>query len=497
MIKSDPKRPDWFQWWNPPPEWCQAHAEVPGLQWNGDGTRMLVVNLHRSHLALVPLGLGAVAVEVARSVNLPAGITLRPYQAEDIPWLAARRGSLLAYQMRLGKTLASCAVHNPRDGMLVVVGPLASRDVWRTWIERVHGFPPIILQGRDDITPQPGYPAYFVHYEILEAHMAFFGNQKVGTLILDEIHLLQSRKARRTQACSFLSTRADRIIGLSGTPMWSRPDSFYPILHLIAPGAWGTHFSYAKRYANAQPGAHGWDYSGVSNADELSARLKDIMLRRTWAEVAPDLPPTEIVIEPVEVSIKQRAEVEAAAVRAMLARGTTTTTAGYLATLRRKLAALKVEAAVAAAERGMQDGHKVVVWVWHNEVGEQIAGALTKKAIVYRLRAEDSANVREAQVAAFHAHVGPAVMVVGIAVGGTAIDLSCSDYAVFAEFDWMPANMQQALMRTFSPARPHVVILLYADVDVERKLVDALGVKEGFASAVGLGFEEIAKAVLG
>jgi SNF2 family DNA or RNA helicase len=479
------------------------------LQWAGDGERVTFVTLHRSHLSLVPS-------EVLRALELPAmchyatgtpaalaakGVNLRAYQEADLPFITSRRGSLLAYEMRLGKTLTACAAHDPRDGMLVVVGPLASRDVWRTWIEKVHGVPPIILQGRKDPPLMPGFPAYFVHYDVLDAHTKFFANEKkIATLVLDEIHMIQNRKAQRTSATNVLAPRAERIIGLSGTPMWNRPDSFYSILHMVTPGAWGGHHAYGAQYCDAQPGAHGWTYKGVSRQDELRERLSEVMCRRTWQDVLGHLPPVTRVVEPVDVPNSRLAELEAAAVRAALARGTNTV-AGYLATLRRKLAEIKVGAAVEAATRAMQDGHKVLLWYWHNDVAESLKAKLAASGtpfptFQYRGRSHASVDENEEQLGLFREHVGPAVMVIGLAAGGVALDASCADYAIFVELDWIPAIIQQAEMRTFHPSRPHIVLYLYADVPVERRLIEALSVREGFQSSLGLSADQIARFVL-
>lgn len=403
-------------------------------------------------------------------------------------------------------TVTACHVHNPRDGMLVVVGPLASRDVWCQWIEKVHGVTPIVLTGKKDIEMHPGFPAYFVHYDILDAHTKFFVTQdEIGTLIFDEMHLLQGRKTQRTAAANVLAVRASRIIGLSGTPMWSRPDSMYSLLHMISPGAWGGHFAYAKRYAGAMPGAHAWNYDGLSNDDELRQRLSEIIVRRTWQNVLGQLPPVVRVVEPVDVPHAEMQKVEMLAEEARLARGTTTV-AGAQATLRRKMASLKVNAAVNTAVQATIDGHKPVVWAWHNQTAEQIACKISSARVpgmhirpeiaVFRLQADDNQRTRDAIIASFRAEQGPAVMVASIAIGGVAIDLSCSDYAIFAEFDWTPANMYQAEMRTFHPTRPHTVVYLYADIPVEQDLVKALQVREGFAASVGLGSAEITEIVL-
>jgi hypothetical protein len=203
------------------------------------------------------------------------------------------------------------------------------------------------------------------------------------------------------------------------------------------------------------------------------------------------------IIEPVEVSATKLTAIEAATMRAMLAHTQTKpTVAGYLATLRRKLGEVKVKPALEIARRAILDGHeKVVLWTWHNDIG----AALVQSACdlrTFRLSADMPAAAREQEVTDFRTYQGPACMVASMGVAGVGLDLSCSDYAIFVELDWTPANVCQAEMRTFHMRRPHCLVFLYADTSVEARLVEALNIKNGFAGAVGLGQTDIEIAVL-
>jgi hypothetical protein len=390
----------------------------------------------------------------------------------------------------------ACHLHNPNDGILLAVGPLAAREVWCDWIERTTGFPPWVLYGRKNAEAAPGYGAYFCHYDVLEAHTPFLVTQKIGTLVLDEVHLLQnaSRRDNAVNACVF---RASKILGLSGTPMFNKPISMYRLLHMLTPGAWGSRFNFAKFFCDAQPGAHGWLYEGQSNAEILAARLSAIMVRRTWQEVMPELPPTTRIIEPVDVTGAAYVALEAAAMKAALAAGNASQ-GGYLATLRHKLAEVKIKPAKQIAEQAAADGHKVVMWVWHVKIGDKVENAMSGDASrpVFRLQAGDSAPKRQAILDAFRAHEGPCYLVASMGVGGVALDLSASDYAIFVELDWTPANVRQAEFRTFHKDRPHVVVYLHADDPTETKLIEVLDLKNSFANAIGLGFDDVARKVL-
>jgi hypothetical protein len=278
--------------------------------------------------------------------------------------------------------------------------------------------------------------------------------------------------------------------------MYNKPKSLYRLLHLLMPGAWGSRHAFMLRYAGAQPGAHGWLYEGQSNPEELSARLATGMARRTWVEVMPELPPTTRIIEPVEVSGAVYVAIEAAAIKATLAAGSSNE-AAYQATLRRKLAEVKIKPALEIARRAVADGHKVVLWRWLNEIGTKIVGAFRPGETVFQLRREDDGFKRERICQDFRNHPGPAFMVASMGIGGVALDLSCSDYGIFAELDWNPSTVAQAAMRTFHLSRPHVLVFLHTDDPVETRLVEVLDIKNNFAAAVGLGSEEVSRMVLG
>lgn len=497
MIRSL-SRYDWFSWGPIPDAWAQEHADVPGLRFGGV-VGAFRVQFHVTHYPLLPSHVQDEVDGLIRECRsedgdiprrAPGEHTLRIYQLEDLHRFMGYPSAFLAYEMRLGKTPLACHLHDPRKGPLLVFAPLAARESWRIWVENTLNAALWCCTGRSGEN-LADLPAYFCHYEILDSHVGFFQQlPAIGTMVLDEVHLLQAAHTKRLQAVSLLRSRVQRALALSGTPMWNKPKSLYTILHLLAPGAWGTQHQFRVRYCNAQPGSHGWTFDGISNADELRDRMMQLMVRRTWADVAAELPPTTRVLEPVGLTAAQYQAIEVAATHTSLAHGTNTL-AGYTATLRRKLAHAKIKPAIEIAKQAAKDGHKVVLWTWHNEVADKLAVALVKEGLVLRYSADLPARVRDQQVTLFREACEPTFMVVGMGVGGLGLDLSCSDYAIFVELDYTPANVHQAEMRTFHISRPHVVVYLYTDDPVETKLVEVLNIKNGFAGALGLSAENV------
>jgi hypothetical protein len=494
VIITLAKRPDWYTWSDPPFEWCQQNVDLPGLI-PGIANGRLIVDFHISHTPCLPEE-GQIVVNQIPRYYRPIDMGLmRSYQAADYMRFDSYRGALIAYAMRVGKSCLAAHLHDPSTGILVITGPLATREAWRDWVGRTFDFPLCCLEGRLNVEQPLGYPAYFCHCDILAAHGDFFQRQRIGTFVLDEIHMWQSKFSQRVGAASLIAPSAHKVLGLSGTPIWNKPKSLYPLLHLLMPGAWGTPFVFKKRYCNAQPGAHGWIYEGVSNAEELRARLDYVMVRRTWEDVMPDLPPTTRILEPVALTGAQYTSIEAATMKATLAMGGGNE-AAYRAQLQRKLAALKIKPAIETAKQAVTDGHKVVLWAWHNEIADKIATALPPEN-TFRLRSADSANVRDWNVEAFRAWDGSAFMVASMGVAGVGLDLSCSDYAIFVELDWTPATNQQAEARTFHKDRPHIVVVFYTDDPLESRLLEVLDAKNGFAGALGLGANDVMQKVLG
>ncbi len=486
---------------------------MPGLTWWFDGSRLQsAVKFHRTHMPLIPTGAllecigddvfaGArgSAIAMHNAQNRGQRVPLRPYQSDALPFMMRQRASILAFEMRLGKTPTSLVTHNPANGPLVIVGPLIVRDVWREWCERLFGWSPIALESKSQATALRGFPAYFVHYDILNEHVHALPNPE--TLIIDEIHLLQARRSQRISACTLIAQRAQRIIGLSGTPMWSDPMSMWPILNLLTPGAWGSQFDFCQRYMNSTQTAYGWKHSGIDNESELRLRLGELILQTKWKDVLGHLPPVTNTIEYVQVSTAEHKKLDSLSQRAVLesaALGKHSPEAAIISQLRQFIGQLKVKRAVELANQAMRDGHKVVLWTWHKTVHDDLFTTFMadNNALYTRITASDNQTERERRIRTFQEYGAPCVLIAPLAVAGVGISLNSADVNIFVEQDWIPATNYQASMRIFVPDRPSSNVWLFADVPVERRLMEVLGANEACQAAVGFDYGAVADKVL-
>ena len=436
------------------------------------------------HRSVLPILFGAAPVADVSANRQYAGFVPRAHQLSAANFIRSRYGTLLADQMRLGKTLSTLLAHDPSSGPLVVVGPLAVRSVWLTWMNRVFpGEPTLFLTGRkydNSMTRQANL--VFVHYDILAA-WAGLGGRRIGTLVFDEAHMLSNYKSQRTRDAVAISPKAEKVVALTGTPLWNKPKGLYNILTMLSRGGagWGRYDQFANRYPADSTGGF-----MTRHLEEYKIRMTDVMLRRTWADVQDDLPTVTRSSELVDLTQPQlRAlDIEAEGLRDAL-RGTNvdmSNVAAILARYRRLIGKTKVTATVELAERYLTAGQSVVVWTWHKDIANEIAAQLSRSFLI---TGDTPVHTREA-IRIVWEHHEPSALVMTMAVGQAGIDLSAAPHAIFAELDFTPAVIAQAEMRTFSSSRPMTVDYVVVDHWVEKKLVDTLNEKLRTADLIGV-----------
>lgn len=413
------------------------------------------------------------------------GFKLRTTQHQAIDFIAQRRGTLLADDPRVGKTASSIMTHDPQRGPLIVVAPLSTRAVWLGWLRRI--WPEYadqigVVVGRkfaDDVFHKP---IVFGHYDVIHAWQAIL--PRIGTLIFDEAHLLTNPKSRRSNAASILQSRAERVVALTGTPIYRLPDNLWNVLGLVAPGAWGTYWEFCTRYAAPISTAYGTQFTGVSNEVELKERLTEVMLRRRWIDVADDLPPITRSVVVADLTEAERRRLDILAGKLKSER---TNTAGNLAAYREQVATIKQRETVRVAQKIMDGQRPVVIWTWHKSAAKSIADDLAGRGYAtFLIHGEVSAAERESRMDAWRACPNGA-LIATLLVAQVGIDLSHASEAIFAELDYTPAVIGQGEMRTFHPSRPMTITFVVANHIVDQRIVRALIAKLGAADPLGVG----------
>jgi len=257
---------------------------------------------------------------------------LRPFQREAYDFATSSCGNpesllghgrlLLCDEMGLGKSVTSLAImmHYRKEWPLLILCPASLRYTWPVEIEKfIPSLPPsaiYVVQGFDDAdffenpSKRQKIQIVIVTYSLLQnrsaAAQVLLKQFQFQCIIVDESHNLKQKTSQRTQIALPLLESAKRLILLSGTPALARPVELWTQVYAIAPHLFGSYPIYTKRYCNARKGRFGWDVTGLSNADELHQKLKQIMIRRLKVDVLHELPAKQRSMIPIPISNKSK-----------------------------------------------------------------------------------------------------------------------------------------------------------------------------------------------
>ncbi len=411
------------------------------------------------------------------------GFKLRTFQQQSLDFINPRRGVLLALEQRLGKTAAATMAHDPARGPLVVVAPLSTRAVWLGWIKKIFPDLPIgVLTGKSKISPERlKRPIVFCHYDVVRYWQA---SMPIGTLVLDECHLLTSKNTWRSKGAGLLASRAQKVIAATGTPIWSLPSDLWNIVGMLTPGAWGSYWDFGRRYGDPFETEYGVEFRGISHKEELTSRLTEIMIRRLWRDVSTELPPISrsIVVVDIDDVTRRRLDVLAGKIKSER-----TNTAGNLSHYRSQLSRLKAKAVIKEAQQILDRGEPVVVWTWHKELANIIYNELAHDGRAFLIHGDIAPDLREERMDAWRRAEKPSALIATMAVAQVGIDLSHAHMALVAELDYTPAVLGQMEMRTYSPDHPMNVTYFVGDHVVDQRITRSLIGKLNAADPLGLG----------
>jgi len=294
-----------------------------------------------------------------------------------------------------------------------------------------------------------------IHYDILYAWVDVLKAWGVGTLIVDEAHILAGYQSRRSDAMKEIAACAAFRIALTGTPITSRPKNAHNLLEVLAPDRFGYFFrgsrqgTFAMLYCDAHQETVGkgeyqktvWNFLGRSNLDEpdgkraltkeetLQSRLRYVMLRRLKKDVDPEIPQKVRQILDVKVPAKHAIIVS----DRMLDKG-----GDELRQALNLAADGKVKSVIATVESHLAEGEAVVCACYRRLFAERIAeefiGKGTRVELVHGGITER--KERDRRIGLLQRHKGPSVLACTIDTTSTGIDLSYASVMVVAELTW-------------------------------------------------------------
>jgi SWI/SNF-related matrix-associated actin-dependent regulator 1 of chromatin subfamily A len=393
-------------------------------------------------------------------------LELYPFQLEGVSFIEGKKGrALVGDEMGLGKTaqaLAWLQLH-PDKRPAVVVCPASLKGLWRSEIKKWTGSQDIhIVSGRYNNKKLPKADIYIINYDIIAEMLPDDGRKikyKFRTdimerapqvVVVDECHHMKNAKAQRTKALKYLTGRIPHRIALSGTPIVNKPIEYFNALNFVAPKRFGSFWQFAQRYCGAKSNGFGWDFTGATNTYELHELLtRTIMIRRTKAEVLPELPPKTRTIVPLPLSNKKD---YFGSVKELCysfeneewkVKGNAVNMLAEIERLKQLAVVGKIDSAVAWVEEYLEEQDKLVVFTTHQKTVDVLAGALKEhKPLIVDGRT--SVSKRNGIVERFQTRNEHRVFIGNLKAAGTGLTLTAASATCFVELGWTPGEHDQA-----------------------------------------------------
>ncbi|MCP9235980.1 DEAD/DEAH box helicase [Lewinella sp. JB7] len=486
-----------------PHEWLTTYG--PGLELARVAGRQ--VRLARSQApALHRMGLATgepVEAERRAADYLPPPelrAELRPYQLEGVRWLIGhyhqRLGACLADDMGLGKTLQTIAVLlyakqqlgqaeaeaggrqidlfnapapdetflQPLRALIILPASL----VWN-WASEIRKFAPsltVCVHVGSNRTRDPRIlrrnDVMLTTYHTALRDEPVLSEIEWSYIVLDESQQIKNRKSKIFRTINALE--APHRISLSGTPIENSLSDLWSQMQFINPGVLRSYAFFRKSFV-VPIEAHDDEFRKA----QLRELVGPYLLRRTKAEVAPDLPELDVQVYYCEMSTAQRRryESERSAARNALLGAPAPAGGGYKLLVIQTLTRLrqmanhpviadedytqgsgKFSEATEQWDTVRRSGHKVLIFSSMVRHLELFRDHIREQGQPYAwLTGAVDAATRAREVERFQHDPAVQTFLISIKAGGTGLNLTAADYVFILDPWWNPTVEDQAIAR--------------------------------------------------
>ena len=280
----------------------------------------------------------------------------------------------------------------------------------------------------------------------------------IGMCAADEMHKMKNPTAQQTKG--FLKCLPDCRIGMTGTPLMNSPMDLYVILKWLG---YESHAFYSfKQHYCVMGGYGGYEIVGYKNLDQLTAQVREIMLRRLKSEVL-DLPEKVYVDDVVEMNGKQAVmykEVEAGLKADYISGDIDLTnplsalirlrqTTGYPGILSETITeSAKLDRMEELVENCTSNDEKVLIFSNWTQMTDAICNKLKSEGHkVGIITGETPDSSRQEIVDVFQNSSDLKVLVGTIGAMGTGLTLTAATTVIFLDEPWNKALFDQAVDR--------------------------------------------------
>ncbi len=431
----------------------------------------------------------AIAARLPERMSPPDGAftgELRVFQQEGLAFLMQHERCLLADEMGLGKTVQALAYLASTDAFPALIIP--PPHLTRNWTEeaarflRLRGEAPRIhvIKG---LKPYelPEADIYIMHYLLLRGWKDVLPALGFKAVIFDEVQELRHTGTEKYSAASLLSESCERVVGLSGTPIYNTGGEIWNVINILDYHFLGDWESFSREWC------YGYGNGVVVKPALLGdyLRREGLMLRRTKQEVLHELPPKRRAVQELDWNDKLYAQLMAPVMPEVIRWKTDgTLTASARAMLEESISQhVRQATGIAKAPyvcqfvRALLDaGEKVLLFAHHHAVMDTYKQELKH----YRpgfITGRETISAKSDAVERFMSGKTDVLCISLRAASG--LNLQRATCVVFGELDWSPAVHSQAEDRAHRMGQEDSLLCYYlvAPQGSDAAMQEALGLK--------------------
>lgn len=446
------------------------------------------------------------------SIVFSDGAKPRPYQIECVKFAEeADCRVIIADEQGLGKTIESLSLLRLHPEKLLPAAIVVPTTVKLQWMREIHRIcaengakdqkflTQIIQSGKDKALP--GFQIYICTYDLLKKDDIFnlLPEGYLKTIIIDECQRIKNHLSARAKAVQKIARNTPHIIAMSGTPIKNNAGEYFTVLNLVKPTMFPHYQRYIDNYCDAHSNGWGQKIGGLKDIERFHEDTKDIIIRRTKAEVLKDLPALERKFYHVELD-KKLNKAYAQGLKElddlfyddeMSEFDKSTNMIAIMSKLRHITGLSKVEQCIEfTTEFLLSSDRKLVIFSHHKDVAELLLNTLNQWckeggfSEVLHMHSGLNGDQRAALVEEFKKPTCR-VMIASTLAAGEGLNLQfCSD-AILLERQWNPANEEQAEARfhRFGQENPVSITYMIASGTIDEYFSELVEIKRSIVAA--------------